>query len=277
MPTITFPDPTSEDDEPRHDPATSRTRRDLAAVRHDLAALGDRPVRDSHGGADTVRGITARIAELRADIREDPSPGRHRRISTAQRWMCRSLPVLDGTVLLWFLVEVLNVDPTRLLESPFTAVAAALALLGTVALAAWSGVVGEHLARFVDDRRRLAWAAVDVIGRTMLAFTGVVWVLLAAMMFVRVRTEVGYATGVLDTGTAVVAAAFAVAVVIVNAYVLYLSWSDGSDETREIELLSRAVAPHLRHRRRLWRRAARLAERLAEQEAAQRATDRRRT
>jgi hypothetical protein len=276
--TITQSGPTDAE-EPRgaDDPATGRLRHQLAVVRHDLAALGDRPLRDAHGGVDTVRGATARITDLRMVIRQDVSPARHRRISTTQRLLCRLLPVLDGAVLLWFLLEVLNVNPRRLLTSPNTYVAIALALLGTVALAAWAGAVGEHLARFVDDRRRLAGPAIDVIGRTMLVLTALVWLLLAAMMFVRVRAEVGFATGVTDISTDVIAAALAAAVVVVNAYVLYLAWSDGSEETREIEMLSRAVAPHLRARRRLWRRAADLAERIAKKEAAQRATDRRRT
>jgi hypothetical protein len=182
------------------------------------------------------------------------------------------LPLLDGVVFWWFLIGVLNIDLAH--PQPTLGVSIALAVLGTVALAAWAGIVGEHLARFVDARRRLAWAAVDVVGRAMLLATAVVWGLLAAMMWVRVRDEVFQATGVVDVGGAIVASALAAAVVVVNAYVLYLSWSDGSDETREAEVLARALAPHLRARQRLARRVTELTERVAAKEAATRATDR---
>jgi MFS family permease len=276
MSTITFPDfPTTPDEpDPADDQAASGLRRKLAVARHDLAEVGDRVVTDAHGGADTVRGITAHLADIQHRIRTDPSPGRHRRISAGQRWLLRLLPLLDGAILWWFLVGVLNVDVRT--PDPDFAIAVALALLATVALAAWAAIVGEHLARFVDDRRRTAWAAVDAVGWAMVVLTAAVWALLAAMMWVRVRDEVFQATGVLDAGGVVIAAALAAAVVVVNAYVLYLSWSDGSDETREAERLGRTLTPHLRDRQRLAHRVAVLSERVQAKEAARRATDRRR-
>ena len=276
MSTLTFPDVPTTPDEPdeRGDPAASGLRRKLAVARHDLAVLGDRVVPDAHGSADTVRGLAAHLTVVQQRIRTDRAPGRHRRISTAQRWLLRLLPLLDGAILCWFLVGVLDVDVRR--PDANVGVAVALALLATVALAAWASVVGEHLARFVDDRRRMAWAAVDAVGWGMVVLTAVVWALLAAMMWVRVRHEVYEATGVLDTGGVVIAAALAAAVVVVNAYVLYLSWSDGSDETREAERLGRILTPHLRDRQRLGHRIAVLSERVAAREAARRATDRRR-
>ena len=275
MSTTIFPAPTSPDDpDDRCDPAASALRRRLAVARHDLAGIGERIVPDAQGSADTVRGLTAHLADVQQRIRTDPASSRHRRISSAQRWLRRLLPLLDGAVLSWFLVGVLNVDVRH--PDADAAVAVALALLATVALAAWATIVGEHLARFVDDRRRLAWAAVDAVGWGMVVLTATVWTLLAAMMWVRVRNEVYEATGVLDTAGVVIPAALAASVVVVNAYVLYLSWSDGSDETREAERLGRILTPHLRDRQRLAHRIAVLTERVHAKEAARRATDRRR-
>jgi MFS family permease len=275
MSTTTFPAPTSPDEpDDRGDPAASGLRRKLVVARHDLAGVGERVVPDAHGSADTVRGLTAHLAEVQRRIRTDPAPGRHRRISAGQRWLQRLLPLLDGAILCWFLAGVLNIDLRTL--DPDLGVAVALALLATIALAAWATIVGEHLARFVDERRRMAWAAVDAVGWGMVVLTAAVWTLLAAMMWVRVRDEVFQATGVLDAGGVVIAAALAAAVVVVNAYVLYLSWSDGSDETREAERLGRTLTPHLRDRQRLAHRVTVLSERLHAKEAARRATDRRR-
>jgi hypothetical protein len=96
------------------------------------------------------------------------------------------------------------------------------------------------------------------------------------MMWVRVRDEVFQATGVLDAGGVVIAATLAAAVLVVNVYVLYLSWSDGSDETREIETLGHALTAHLRDQERLGRLEVKLEQRLGAKEAAARATDRRR-
>ncbi|HEY2222409.1 hypothetical protein [Actinomycetospora sp.] len=274
MSTITVPEPPpgAEELPPSDDHTGSRLRGKLAVARHDLAAVGDRVVPDAHGSADTVRGLSERVKNLNQAIRTDRSPERHRRISTGQRWLRRLLPVLDGAIFWWFLIGVLNVD-VRLLDPRFV-IAVALALLATVSLAAWAAVVGEHLARFVDDRRRAAWADVDAVGWSMTVLTAVLWVLIAAMMWVRVRDEVLQATGVLDLAGAVIASALAAAVVVVNAYVLYLSWFDGSDETREAERLGRILMPHLRERQRLARRVAKLTERRAARESARRATDR---
>lgn len=216
----------------------------------------DVTVRDPRGGVTTASAIVDRMARAHAQIDHDERAGsrRHDRISAGQRRLLRLLPVLDGLVLLWFLVGVLNVDLRR--PDPVLAVAVALALLGTLAVAAWSAAVGEHLRRSKDAGRRLVWAAVDATGRGMVALTVVVVGLLGVLMFVRVSDEVHQATGLGGTMAVVVALALAGSVVLLNLYILYLSMSDGSATTTELDRLGRALRPHLRRHARAQARAA---------------------
>jgi MFS family permease len=162
--------------------------------------------------------------------------------------------MIDGVILFWFLAGVLNLD----LNTPhfMIAVAAALAVLGTVVSAAWSVAVGEHLQRYKDEQRNLVWGAVDGVGRGMVYITGIFIALLAALMYVRVSDEVYQATGVVGIASTVIALAFAAAVVLVNTYMLYLSFSDGTSRTRELDRLGRQIKPHLRRRDRHLRKAA---------------------
>jgi hypothetical protein len=213
-------------------------------------------VRDPRGGITTAAVVIDRMARAHARIDADERAGSHRhdRISRGQRRSLRLLPVLDGVVLLWFLVGVLNVDLRR--PDPTLVVAVALALLGTLAVAAWSAAVGEHLRRSKDADRRLVWAAVDGTGRGMVVLTAAMVGLLAVLMFVRVSDEVHQATGDGGTIAVVVALALAGAVVLLNLYILYLSMSDGSAVTTELDRLGRALRPHLRRHERAETRAA---------------------
>ncbi len=250
-------------------PAVARLQHRRAAYEAAAARFPTIAVRDPRGGITTAEAVLTRIAETRGRITADEHAGseRHRRISRGQRWLLRLLPLLDGMLLFWFLTGVLNVDLRTF--DPTVLIAAALALLCTVAVAAWTATVGEHLQRYKDARRNLVWGAVDGVSRGMLALTTVIGALLAAMMYVRVRDEVELATAVPGLGTAIVASALAAGAVLVNGYVLYLSFSDGSSRTRELDQLGRALAPHLRRRDRDLVGAAGAARRIEARLAAQ--------
>jgi MFS family permease len=243
-------------------PAVARLQRRRAAHEAAAARVPLRPVRDARGGLLSVGDALARLARLRARIEADEREGSHvhERISRGQRWQLRVLPLLDGLILFWFLAGVLNAD-LRTVDVTVV-VAASLALLCTVAVAAWTAVVGEHLQRWKDRDRNLVWCAVDGVGWGMLALTAVMAALLAAMMYIRVSDEVFQATGVPGVGATVIGLTLSAAVVLVNAYILHLTFSDGSSVTRELDRLGRTLAPHLRRRHRNLARAERVRGRI---------------
>jgi hypothetical protein len=232
------------------EPALSGLRRRLTRHRSAAHHIPGTPVRDPRGGRSTVDELLDRRAEVHARIDAEERDGsrRHHRISLGRRWLLRLLPVLDGLVLCWFLVGVLNADLRN--PDPTVAVAAVLAVLGSIAVAAWNATVGEHLRRWKDEDGNLEWGAVDGVGRGLLGAGAVMWALLGAMMYVRVSDEVYQATGVDGAAVVVVALALSAAVVLVNAYVLVLAFADGSPLTGELDRIGRAAGPAVRRRHR---------------------------
>lgn len=239
---------------PEH-PSASGLRRRRAVADQAAAHVVEQEIRDPRGGTYPLRDLLERRTEVHQQIDEDQRGGsrRHDAISPAQRMLARLLPVLDGLVLFWFLTGVLNSDLRRV--DVLLVVAAVLAVLASVAVAAWNVQVGRHLQGFTDPQRRVVWGGLDVTAVTMVVGTAVMWLLLAAMMVLRVREEVFQATGVRDTTGWVIALTLACALVLVNAYTLHLALSDGSRLTRELAALGRALRGPLRRRRRLHHRA----------------------
>lgn len=251
-------------------PTVERLHRQRAVAQSVVDRIPEKVVPDPRGGRTTVSALVDDVAGARDTVRTEQRGGseRHRRISTAQRWQLRLLPVLDGLVLSWFLVGVLNVDLRR--PDATLVVALALAVLCTIAVAAWVATVGRHLRRYKNDTGDVVWTLTDGTARGMLALTAVAVLMLGVVMYVRVSDEVFQATGVGGPGAAVVAVVLAVAVVLVNVYVLYLSFADGSPLTTEADRLGRAVRKPLRRRESAQARVDRLTARIASRERAER-------
>lgn len=228
----------------------------LAADEADCVLAAE--VRDPRGGSSPVRALVDRRLELHEGIDEDRRAGsrRHERISRGQHALAAVLPALDGLVLFWFLVAILNVDVRR--PDVTVLVAAVLAALASIAVGAWNSRLGHHLQTFIDDHRRIPWGGLDVTTLVMLVATGMMWLALGTMMALRVAEEVYQATGRHDVTGWVIAGALAWALVLVNAYVLHLALSDGSAQTRELDALGAVLRRPLRQLERLRRRAARL-------------------
>jgi hypothetical protein len=262
-------DPTNFD----HHHALASLRRRRAGHIDAARRLTTLALPDPRGGLTSLEGIEARLAELRGRIDAEERTGsrRHDRISRTQRVIKSVLPLLDGVILLWFLAGVLNVDvhhPDFLVLS-----AIALAVLCTVAVAAWTDAVGRHLQRFTDTAGSLVVPLLDGVSTAMLLATGLMAALLGTLMFIRVHDEVYQATGVAGTAAIVVAAVLAAAIVLVNLYVLQLSIADGSPQTRELEQLARAARPHTRRRARHIAHADALSGRIAVRIVAARTLD----
>jgi hypothetical protein len=243
-------------------PYLASAQRRQAEQQDAVARTASIPIKDPRGGVITVGAAVADMQYLHRTIGEETREGseRHRRISQEQRLVRRLLPALEGVILFWFLAGVLNAD-LRTLDPTF-AVAAAFAVLCTIVVAAWISAVGEHLQRSKDDCGDLAWEHLDGTSWTMLTITGVMMLFLGVLMYVRVSDEVYQAAGVHDVAIMAVAITLAAAVVLLNVYVLYLSFRDGSVMTRDLDRLGRAVGPHLRRQHRARSRAQAAARRI---------------
>ncbi len=242
---------------------TGSLERKLGKARFAIERFQHRMVRDPGGGLVPLGTALTEIARLRAGIGHDQSLGSrlHDKISGFQRFLAGALPLLDGGVLFWFLVGVLNVDLRRF--DFLMLIAAMLAVLGTIAVAAWNAALGRRLQVAKNDTGGVIWDAVDGVERIMLGLTAVVSLLVGAMMYVRVADEVYQATGVAGSATAVVISlTLAVAIVVLNLYVLHLAFADGSHLTRRADGLARTVAPHIRRNEREQRRVDGLVEQI---------------
>ena len=243
-------------------PDTNRLHRRLVRLRTRIAALPEARVRDPWRGRVTVRQLQLRDDELYARILADVRAGSrlHCTVGDWQRRLAYALPALDALVAFWFLAGVLDVDLRRV--DPTLAVAAGLSLMCTLTVAMWNGSTGRHLRAAKDHGGRLVRGALDETGRAMFAAAAGVWLLLAAMMYLRVSDEVYEATGRRGAGCVVIGAALAAALVLVNAHVVYTCFRDGSPQTCERRRIDRALTAHQRRLRRLRCREARLAVRL---------------
>jgi hypothetical protein len=225
---------------------TRNLERKLAKARFRVSRFTQRALRDPRGGLILVGSALAEMTQIRLQIATEQLHGSHRhdKITIFQRGLSWFLPMLDGSILFWFLVGVLNVDLRRF--DFLLVVAAALALLCTIAIAAWTAALGERLQIAKSDTRGLIWDAVDTIERGMLTITIVMALLIGAMMYVRVEDEIYQATGLVGATAIVIALTLAAAVVILNLYILHLAFADGSSLTRRADQLARRVHPHVR-------------------------------
>lgn len=241
---------------------TSSLERKLAGARFFVTHFSTRLVRDPGGGLVTVGKAMVEIDELRAQIGRDRRLGsyRHNKITSLQRFLVGSLPLIDGAVLFWFLLGVLNVDLRRL--DALMIVAAVLAVLGTVAVAAWNTAVGRRLQVAKNDAGGIIWEAVDGVERIMLGISAVVALLVGAMMDVRVADEVYQATGVADATSVIVGVTLGASIVVLNLYVLHLAFADGSNITRRADALERCLRSPVRRFERNLARVDRLEEQI---------------
>lgn len=228
------------------DPRQARLKRQQARRRHRASEFGDTPVASLHGGSTPIKTVIASVKRIHDQVEDEARAGshRHRRISRAQHWHIKVLPAMDALVLFWFLLGVLNADLRR--PDATVMIAAVLALLCTVAIAAWNAGIGHYLRRFKAHDGGLVTAEIDRMGRVMLGATVTTWTLLGAMMYLRVSDEIYQATAVPGVGAAIIGLVLAAAIVLVNAYVTYLAFSDGSELTSDLDALSQVLAVPVR-------------------------------
>jgi hypothetical protein len=220
-------------------------------------------VRHPDGGERTVAQTLADEEEQRNQIRHETAMGsrKHRRLSRWQRWIPKLVLFFDFVLLLYFFAGVTNVD----WQSPLSvslAFAAALAAMMTVLAYGFLAVTGHRLRSYKNHMGTVHLDELDGVSNAALVTAIAVVIVVASLMYFRIRSEV---TGALGPGAGATALVIPLAVSVVSAVandlVVLIHALDGSDEVHRMERLAAAARRLERRAHRLRRRAARQAHR----------------
>jgi hypothetical protein len=234
-----------------------RTRRLLVGAEQRLRSR----VRDPDGGDSAASDILEQEKALRARIRGEKEEGsrKHDRLPLSLRRIPLYVLGFDSALLIYFFAGITNVDWT----SPLSfALAVAVILASMVTLLAYGCLTfaGYRLRGHKTEEGRINWGESDALARVALGTSIVVIAVIAALMFLRMRTEVLYALGTQAQLTAlVIGLALAVVSAAANLLVIAIHAADGSHETASLDRQSAAI-------RRLYAKAERMRARAAQQD-----------
>lgn len=236
-----------------------RVRGLLVEAEHRMQAR----VRHPDGGERTVAATLADEEEQREQISRQTGLGsrKHRRLARWQRWIPKFVLCFDFALLLYFFAGITNVYwPSPLSMS--LAFATALAAMVTVLAYGFLAVTGHRMRSYKDHAGTVHLDELD--GFTKAAFGTAIAVLtvIAALMFLRIRSEVIGALGP-GAGASALVIPLAVAVVsaVANYLVILIHALDGSDEVARLDKLAAATRRPARKAHRLRKRAAHQAHR----------------
>ena len=220
-------------------------------------------VRHPDGGHRPVAEVRADTDGQRTEIERETAQGsrKHRRLPA---WLA-SIPnvvfVLDFSLLTYFFGGVTDVDWASP-ASVSLAFALLLALLVTVPCYGFLTFTGHQLRRHKDHTGAI-WPG-DIVSAIGVAGALLLICVVGTLMFVRMRTEVGYALGPGFAQTAMlIALTIAVVSAAANVLVMAVHALDGSDQTARLHALSAAARRPTAKAERLRRRAALIPHRLA--------------
>jgi hypothetical protein len=206
-------------------------------------------VKHPDGGERTVAETQADEEEQRQQIKAEVARGslKHRPLSRWQHAIPKLVLGFDFILLLYFFAGITNVN----WQSPLSAsmgFAVILAAMVTVLAFGFLAYTGHQLRSYKNHAGRVHLSELD--GFTMAAFGAaiVVIVVLAGLMYLRIRSEVTDALGI-QTGLTALAIPLAVAVVsaAANFLVVLIHTFDGSDAVHRLNKL--AAASHRLARR----------------------------
>ncbi len=210
-------------------------------------------VRDPDGGDSAASDIWEQEKALRARIRNEKERGsrKHDRLPPSLRRIPLYVLGFDSALLIYFFAGITNVD----WSSPLSfALAVAIILASMVTLLAYGCLTfaGYRLRGHKTNEGRIDWGESDALARAALGTSMVVIAVIAALMFLRMRTEVLYALGTQAQLTAlVIGIALAVVSMAANLLVIAIHAADGSRETADLDRQSAAI-------RRLYAKAERM-------------------
>jgi hypothetical protein len=253
----TAPDPPVQPDLADHDQRRRwdrRVRGLLIEAEHRMQTR----VKHPDGGERTVAQTLADEEAQRTQINHEAAMGsrKHRRLHRWQRWIPKFVLFFDFALLLYFFAGITNVD----WQSPLSmnlAFATALAGMVTVLAYGFLAVTGH---RMRGHKNHMGTVHLDELdGFTKAAFWTAMTVVtvVAALMFLRIRSEVIDALGP-QAGVTGLVIPLAVAVVsaVANYLVVLIHALDGSDEVHRLEKLAAATRRPARKAHRLRKRAA---------------------
>jgi hypothetical protein len=231
------------------------TQQDLRI--HAECRYGD-VVRHPDGGVRTVAQIASDQDEQRKQIEDDLNRGsyRHRRLPEALRRVPQLVLGADALLLLYFFSGVTNVN----WSSPFsTALIFAVLLAGMV-----TGIsfvffrfTGDRLQQYKDNTGVVPLRGLDEITNVSMGLALTAMIILAVLMFIRMRAEVLDALGPKAGGTAIViSVALALVSILANALIIAVHALDGSAETGRLEALGLAIYEPLARQHDLIEQAA---------------------
>ena len=217
-------------------------------------------VKHPDGGERTVAETQADEEEQRQQINHETAMGslKHRRLPRWQHWIPKFVLFFDFVLLLYFFTGITNVN----WQSPLSmnmAFATALAAMVTVLAYGFLAFTGHRLRAFKNHAGTVHLDELDGFTKAAFGIAISVITVLAALMYLRIRSEVIDAVGPQAGVTAlVIPLAVAVVSAVANYLVVLIHTFDGSDEVHRLNKLATAT-------RRLARKAHRLRKRAAEQ------------
>jgi hypothetical protein len=218
-------------------------------------------VRHPDGGERTVAGTLADEEEQRQQINQQMGLGsrKHRRLPQWQRWIPKFVLFFDFALLLYFFAGITNVDWQAPLSMSL-AFATALAAMVTVLAYGFLAFTGHRMRSHKNHAGTVHLDELDGFTKAAFGTAMAVITVVAALMFLRIRSEVINALGPQAGVTAlVIPLAVAVVSAVANYLVILIHALDGSDEVSRLEKLAAATRRPVRKAHRLRKRAARQA------------------
>jgi hypothetical protein len=236
-----------------------RMRRLLAEADHWMLTR----VKHPDGGERTVTETRADEEEQRQQINRETDMGsrKHRRLPRWQGWIPKFVLSFDFALLLYFFAGITNVywqNPVSM------SLAFAIILAGMVTVLAYGflSFTGHRMRSAKNHAGTVHLDELDGFTKAAFGIAMAVITVLAALMYLRIRSEV---IGALGDQAAVTALVIPLAVAVVSAVANYLvvliHALDGSDEVARLDKLAAATRRPTRKAHRLRGRAAQQAHR----------------
>jgi hypothetical protein len=234
-----------------------RTRRLLAQADHLMLTR----VKHPDGGKRTVTETRADEEEQRVQINRETDLGsrKHRRLPRWQGWIPKFVLAFDFALLLYFFAGITNVD----WQSPVSmSLAFAITLAGMVTVLAYGflSFTGHRMRSYRNHAGTVHLDELDGFTKAAFGTAVVVIAVLAALMYLRIHSEVidalRYQAGVTAL---VIPLAVAVVSAVANYLVVLIHALDGSDEVARLDKLASATRRPTRKAHRLRGRAAKQA------------------
>ena len=220
-------------------------------------------VKHPDGGERTVTETQADEEEQRQQINRETEMGsrKHRRLPRWQGWIPKLVLAFDFALLLYFFAGITNVD----WQSPVSmSLAFAITLAGMVTVLAYGylSFTGHRMRSYKNHAGTVHLDELDGFTKAAFGTALAVIAVLAALMYLRIHSEVIGALG-LRAGITALVIPLAVAVVsaIANYLVVLIHALDGSDEVARLDKLAAATRRPLRKAHRLRGRATQQAHR----------------